>query len=429
MNVRILIKRFCPDEVIGGAERFAGRLAEGLTARGHHVRITSARYKSAWKKHETLPCRDGGGLRAVPVDRLPHPPARFLGTAVFNLSLLGSLIMNRAGYDIVYVCFASFEAVTAALASILTGKPVVCKIAASGRDGDIGLLSRRRFFPLAALLLRRMTCFVALNREVDLELRRIGVPASKIVCIPNGVDTDRFEPVSPGQKTLSKRRLDVEPDTPVIVAVGRLARQKSFETLIRALADLPAGLRWRAFILGQGAQLSFLEAEIEQHRLADRLTITIEPDDIGRYLSAADIFVLPSRWEGLSNALLEAMASGLACLCSDIPGNNDVVESGSNGILFRAEDHWALAAALERLLRDPALMETLGERARRSVRDHYSIRTVVESYLDLFERLRRDHLAAREPADTPAAVSPLPRANAKASDKPNPEKAHETEYV
>ena len=423
MKVKILIKRFCPDEVIGGAEAFAGRIAGGLAALGHQVQITSARYKSSWKKKDVLAGVTSGSHSQIPVIRLPHPASRFVGTVVFNLSLLWSLIRERHSYDVVFVCFASFEAATAALASLFTAKPVVCKIAASGPNGDIGLLSRRWYSPVANALIRRINCFIGLNREVIEDLLRLGVKRSKIAHIPNGIDTVRFKPVSPERKALAKQKIGVDPAGRLIVSVGRLTRQKSFETLIRALAGLSDRQDWQTFILGQGSEHDFLTAEIKKYGLEQRVIITLESNDIRRYLSAADIFVLPSRWEGVSNALLEAMSSGLACIASDIPGSNEVINHGSNGLLFETDNHGALAETIEQLLMNPIETKALGLYARRSIRDAYALENIVHRYEALFETVRD----GRPVEDGPSPEITIPSSGPESWNQP--EKSNETEHV
>lgn len=97
--------------------------------------------------------------------------------------------------------------------------------------------------------------------------------------------------------------------------------------------------------------------------------------------------VLPSRWEGMPNAVLEAMASGLPCIATRVSGSEDIILHGANGLLVEPEDHQALTKALLSLLRNPTLSRQFGHAARATIEQHYSLDRVTEIYLDLYQRL------------------------------------------
>jgi glycosyltransferase involved in cell wall biosynthesis len=149
--------------------------------------------------------------------------------------------------------------------------------------------------------------------------------------------------------------------------------------------SLAAGVRRRIEPDGLGARVSFVE----------------RTDDVASYLRASDVFVLPSSREGLSNALLEAMSTGLACVCADIPGATDaVIESGVNGWAVPPGDASALTAVLAMLFRDESARREAGGRARETILERFAIRSVAEQYLTLYQQLMADRAEGEDRADT-----------------------------
>lgn len=122
---------------------------------------------------------------------------------------------------------------------------------------------------------------------------------------------------------------------------------------------------------------------VEQY--SDRVTFTGLRHDIPAVLASTDIFVLPSYSEGLSNALQEAMASGCACVASDVGGNRFLIQNGVSGLLFPAGDREALRAHLRRLIEDPAKRRSLGEAAQKRIEEMFDWKKVGERYRALFE--------------------------------------------
>ena len=143
----------------------------------------------------------------------------------------------------------------------------------------------------------------------------------------------------------------------------------------------------RLRFLGEGPLASSLEERARALGMADRARFPGRVKDVPRHLAEADIFVLPSLSEGISNALLEAMAHGVPAIATDIPGNRDVIEDGRTGILVPPGDAPALSAALLRLARDGKLRETLGRAGRRLVEDRFDIRKVAGMYAEMYREI------------------------------------------
>ena len=377
MRVTITIKRFVPGEFVGGAEAFAARLASALRARGVEVTVVAARMRREWAPLEIL----GDGVR---VERLPHPRVRGFGTAVYAAALLARLARDPG--DVVFGSLVGPDTVAARVATWLRRRAVVWKVASSGVRGDLELLRRAWHAPLTLRALRGVDAWIALNAEVERDLAAAGIDPGRARRIPNGVDPRRFEPVDAAARRAARRDLGLDTDAVLILSAGRLTHQKGFDVLVEALARLPRHAPWRAAILGRGRMRAALEGRAQALGIADRITI-LPVADVRPWLRAADVFVLPSRWEGLSNALLEAQASGLACVVSDAPGNPDVVRDGESGLCVPREDVRALAEAIARLVADAGLRERLGRAARHRVLECFDIARVVDAYLACFEEL------------------------------------------
>ena len=152
---------------------------------------------------------------------------------------------------------------------------------------------------------------------------------------------------------------------PLIVAVGRLARQKGFDLLLRAFALLAAEFPgWSVAILGEGTERGDLEQLCDELGVAGRVALVGRVADVDSWLARAAVVVQPSRFEGFPNALLEAMGMGAAVISADCPsGPSELIENGVNGQLVPVEDVGALAAALRQLLADPDMRARLGRQA------------------------------------------------------------------
>jgi glycosyltransferase involved in cell wall biosynthesis len=164
----------------------------------------------------------------------------------------------------------------------------------------------------------------------------------------------------------------------VVGTVGRLEPRKGTATLIAALAALrDAGRAFAAVVVGDGPLRAELERDIAARGLGAWVQMFGDRSEVRDVLAALDAFVLPSRTEGMSNALLEAMAMGLPAIATAVGGNPEVVTDGTTGLLVPADDPAAMAAALARMLDDASLASRLGAAARRVVEDRYGARSMV----------------------------------------------------
>jgi glycosyltransferase involved in cell wall biosynthesis len=212
------------------------------------------------------------------------------------------------------------------------------------------------------------------------------VARARAESILNGVPLDSFRQGEAARQA-ARARLGLPADALVIGCVGRLVALKNHRILIDLLPRLSRqfpGLR--LVILGGGLLHEELAAQARALGVADRLMLAGERAGVSDLLPAFDVFALPSRTEGLSIALLEAAASGLAIVATAVGGNPEIVHEGTTGLLVPPDDEDALATALEALLRDPARRASLGDAARAWVRQNASIEAMHVAYARFYRR-------------------------------------------
>lgn len=223
------------------------------------------------------------------------------------------------------------------------------------------------------------------SSSVRENLQDLGLdPKSYIVVTPNGVDSDRF---SPTESTAEARRaLGFDPDVQVVGIVGRLVALKRHQMLFDAFSLIAGEFpRLQLLVVGDGgAERDALVRTMNQHPLAARIRWAGHQDDLPPYYRAIDLLAAPSEIEGLSNAVLEAMASAVPVLAHSACGNAEVIDSGQTGFLSEMNSPEDLASALRVALVDPTGMQRCGIQAREAVLQRYSMEAMAESYRQLY---------------------------------------------
>ncbi len=378
LRVANLILEYYP--VLGGAQRQLQMLAPLLRGRGVDLSVLTRRYPQLGV---TLPFER---VEGVPVHRLPAPGGRAAASAVYTAAAL--LRLRRLRPDVIHA-YSLFSPLTIAItARRLYGLPVVVKVLRGGTLGDVDRIHTRATSGQRIAAFRRyVDAFIVISKEIGAELEGLGIPPERQVFIPNGVDTARFRPLPPAEKTALRARLGL-PAGPLAVYSGRLAAEKHVERLVGVWESVRrqvpgAGL----LILGAGEQEAALKEAARSLEGGESVRFLGQVEDVAPYLQAADLFVLPSSTEGLSNSLLEAMASGLAAAATRVGAAPDLIAHGESGWLFPPEDERALCEALLALLGNPGLRERLGEAARRRVEGDYSLDSVAARLHALYSRV------------------------------------------
>jgi sugar transferase (PEP-CTERM/EpsH1 system associated) len=248
-------------------------------------------------------------------------------------------------------------------------------------------------------LLRRLhsplvTRYVTVSRHLQRYLvDRVGIAEARITHICNGVDTTRFTPAT--AKTHDLLPPPMRGDSVVVIGtVGRAQAVKDQVTLLRAVARIVAAdpaMRavLRVAIVGGGPLLSTLREEAAALGIADLAWLPGGLDDVPAVLRQFDVFVLPSLAEGISNTILEAMATGLPIVATGVGGNTEIVEEGAWGRFFTPQDVDGLASQLLAYVRDPALRAEHAAAARHAAVTRFSLRVMVERYRETYAALLR----------------------------------------
>jgi glycosyltransferase involved in cell wall biosynthesis len=214
------------------------------------------------------------------------------------------------------------------------------------------------------------------------------VPRELLSCVPNGVDTERFQRVSPAARSSLRASLGVEQEF-VWLAVGRFEDAKDYPNMLRAFA----GVRDRhptavLLLVGHGSLQEETESLARELALGDRIRFLGVRSDVPEVMAAADGYVMSSAWEGMPIALLEAAAAALPIVATRVGGNHEVVQDARTGFLVPPRDHDALSQAMLRLMAlAPAERRAMGERGRDHVRDHYGLARVVDRWEDLYRQV------------------------------------------
>jgi sugar transferase (PEP-CTERM/EpsH1 system associated) len=207
----------------------------------------------------------------------------------------------------------------------------------------------------------------------------VGIPPDKIEVLMNGVDVERFSPAAVARRAALPQ---IPGDAVVVGAVGRLDPVKGHDVLIDAVARLTAAGEGSVHlvIVGEGPERTRLAAQLRGAALAARVHLVGERGDVPALLRACDVFCLPSLAEGISNTVLEAMATGLPVVATAVGGNRELVVDGETGRLIPASDPAALAAALQPLVSDAGLRRRWGAAARCRACEQFSLEAMVRRY-------------------------------------------------
>lgn len=324
-------------------------------------------------------------VNGVRVHRLGMRSRGKLGAATFALHAVWLLATRLRHARIVHVQNTDAPLVAGLAARILLRRRLVATV-----HGESKLAAHARTAP-GRLRLRLLSRFVdahtALTPRVAHELHARGVPTRRIHSIPNAVDAARYRPPTPQERRRARERLDLPTEATIYTCIGRLVSGKRIDLILRAWHRLPPRDRpRRLLIVGDGPDRPRLERLAAELRLGD-VRFEGESPDVVDHLRAADIYVSASPSEGLSLALLEAMAAGLAVVAARIPGNEAVLRHGVDGLLVPVHDVAALARALDRLGASDPLARRLRRQARERIRRQHSRQRIAKLYLQLYGTL------------------------------------------
>lgn len=339
----------------GGSLKVALDLAAAARAAGHEVRVLA---------------------KDMPISAAQGAERFFSGNKPWDWWRLGQQIWQER-YDLVHV----HDRYCSLLVSLIPQAP------ASVQTNHLAYRTRRR-------LTRFADCVVGCSEAMDQHhANYFGLPASRRALIRNGSHFRRpdSEKVQHLQQTLPLQAQGRK----ICLTVARLSAQKGHTNLLAAIAQLPPDLRqtWCFALAGGGELETQLRTQAAQLGILGDLVFLGQTQDVPEWLALAEVFVLPSLYEGLPLALIEAMAAGLACVATAVDGNLELLHPDQNGLLCRPADPDHLAQALQTLLENQALRTRLGTQAQADYWRYWTFERTWQEYASLYQQLSQSSLA------------------------------------
>jgi len=370
---------------VGGAERLVATLATKLDP----------------ERFSVIPCAIGAGGPLVEEFRAAGVPYHVLGiqrrsvlTGPLFLADLRRVVtalartLREDAVDIIH-CHMTEGTLLGLLGARRAGLRGICATV-----HNVIVASPRRTWDLRRWLLQRAmdSVFARVDRIITVSAqvattiqRSTKIPGRRVVTIPNGVEAERYHRAEDRREL--RQRLGLADSRPLAITVGRLVPQKGHTYLFAALARLPEARRPLTLIVGDGPDRAMLQSRVVELGLAQDVQFLGNRTDVPLLLGAADIFVLPSLWEGLPLVLLEAMAAGVPTVITAVGGNPEVIEDGKSGLLVPPADASALATAMRALLDDPQQRASIRQHARQRFDRHFSMQQFVRAHERLYEEL------------------------------------------
>ena len=370
LRVVMVIQSYLPR--LGGAERQLAAVCRRLRQQGLEPSIVTRRY-AGMAAFEII---DG-----TPVYRMPAPQPKPL--AAFCYLFFGYFKIRSLRPQVLHAHELLSPSDLGILAKRSLGCPLVVKVLRGGQLGDLDKLHHRRTGRARIERLKKnVDIFLTISREINQELAAEGIDPARCRFLPNGVDTQIYKPVPEREKKEIRARLGL-PQGFICLYSGRLAPEKGLSTLLQSWHSV--GERYphaRLLILGSGE----MEAELRQAAGEHVIFAGYVPDPC-LYYQTSDLFILPSETEGLSNAMLEAMACGLPVAATRVGAAVELVRNGENGRLVTAGDNAELSEALEFFLSKPKEGLRMGRNGMELVRREYSLDQTVEHLTSIYLEL------------------------------------------
>lgn len=376
MRLLLINSEYSP--IGGGAGNATAHIAQRLADMGHETIVVTSRYGQLSHREQS------GNLTVhrIPSLRRKQDRSGALEQIIFVLSASfwtsGLVLRQRPNATLAF--FGAPSGMIAILLKILFNIPYVVSL----RGGDVPGFRPYDFenyhkvlSPFLHLIWKNASSVVANSKGLQ-ALAHAFDSRFEIPIIPNGVDLNLYSSTERNERS------------PVILSVGRLVYQKGIDLGIQALAGLKH-LDWQWHIVGDGPEMEALQALVNHHGLSDRVTFDgwQSREQLIQCYKQSNLFLFPSRHEGMPNAVLEAMASGLPVIASRIAGNEELVVQEKTGFLVESENINSLQVALRELLENPSLRTSMGAASRRRVEEFYSWENTARQYAFLLEKAGR----------------------------------------
>jgi glycosyltransferase involved in cell wall biosynthesis len=365
-----------PPEQTGGAESQARLQAQALKRSGNEVLILTTSKSIYWSYTR---------IDGITVIRLPRLRIRFLGTIFHLINLVISLGILRDEYEIIHIHLANSNADAAVLAGKILKKPTYIKLASGGATGEI-----LRFRKLASLTryfgLMNADRIQAISTEIYSEAISIGIKKARLVMIPNGVNLNKNVDLEVSKREFSKslrKKLGISEQDFIFLYLGRIATYKGIDDLLSA---------WRLCSFEKNVFLALvgptaLDKPYVIEERGDNVLIVGNQFDTSEFILGANCFVLPSYSEGMSNALLEAMANKLPIISTDVGASGEVLNHGLGGRLVPPRSPSLLALSLRNSYDNPEDNLIMANYSFNQIAEKYNIQLVSTQILEEYRKI------------------------------------------
>ncbi|MFC2053201.1 glycosyltransferase [Chloroflexota bacterium] len=329
--------------------------------------------------------RDGYIANEIKNLHIPVINLRMTNKGRFDIILRLSRLLHDTKPDILHTWL--FHAnITGRILGRLNKVPIII---ASRRSVNIGGVWRETLMRRTSGMNDKIIAVSEAARKAEIE--RSNVSSDKVVTIYNGLDPSPYNSVSDEAGLELRNSLGIPDDALLLGAIGRLHPSKGFNDLISAMVQLKAeNNSIRLLIVGEGKLLNYLKLHVYNNNLSETIKFTGMRNDIPVILSALNVLVSPSLWEGLPNVVLEAMAAGKPVVATSVGGTPEAVVDGVTGLLVPPQNPEALANAILLLLENSELRIRMGRAGRERVLNHFSIQRMVKRTEQLYQELMVD---------------------------------------
>jgi glycosyltransferase involved in cell wall biosynthesis len=377
-GVVMLMRKFYP--LTGGYQNQALRLATELIKDGYRIHVLTQR-------HGTLPAYEVH--KNIPIHRVFAFPSGHLAAWSYLACAFWWMMRNRHRFQIIHANRSS-SGLAAGLIGFVLRKRVLYKLTRGDEIGAKGFHTTAVGRIKVQCLKHTVDKFVAITREIEADLRQLGIPPKKLARIPNGIGEDHLA-LSHDQERM-KSELGWGPETKVVTFIGRLIHAKGVDWLLEIWRDVISHERSaRLLIIGDGPERDSLETAAQSLGIDDSVAFVGFQRQAPRFFGMTNVFVLPSRLEGVSNALLEAMSYGMPVVVADdeLGGNREVVDDQIDGYVIKMGDTRSFSEVLLKLLGNPELRARIGQNARHKIERRFSMQSVVDGYRGIYSELSR----------------------------------------
>lgn len=360
---------------------------------GEYSRLGIKTYVCA-RNYHNLPrseIKEGTNFRRSPI----FGNSLLINSVIYLIDSFFWLIVNRKKYDVIHCQQMFAPTMIASIANFIVRKPILTRITSSGLIGEANEIRRLPLTSVRLKLLERISKYVVLNKEMKEEIEILGIPSKKINIIYNATQLPSENAFNKESRKNFRSRLKLHYEK-IAVFVGRLSEEKGLDTLVNAWKIVNEKFpQAHLLLLGEGGAYRNVEKEtrevVEQLNLKETVHFLGHVQNAKDFILASDVFVLPSRAEGMSNALVEAMACGSAIVATDIEANREICQNEINSLLVKTNDAEELASAIIRIFDSPIVAEKLAKQARMFAAENLSVENMTARYINLYQQMMNDN--------------------------------------